>query len=587
MSEHTIGRIADLLTEKYRGFIDMSDYADRPSQERQAFLSRAVAAQCLSHLSDQEPAKAAKHVTDGFHDGGIDALFFDQLTDTFYFITSKWSDGGKNAFDADAARAFVEGSRKILSQELNDFNAKFKAKEGEILVGLRSPRHVRHVFAAAHVANAPIDRHVKDIIDNHVLELNNAVETARSEYFEQASTYSIVTAPPKINLVVQLRHFGWVDAPHKAFYGHVDTADVANWWDDHGDNLCFKNLRHYMRNSTINDRLRQTLKSDPEKFWYFNNGITIICDFVVKQPIGGAKTDVGIFTCNGISVVNGAQTVGTIGTVLGKKGSRAPANSWIQVRIISLEGAPIGLSEEITRATNFQNSVTNRDFAAMDPLQLQLAREFVLKRRTYAFKSGEMDPQGDQGCSITEATIALACDKSVSLTVLAKSGIGKLWDNTATPPYTDLFNQNINADHVWQRVIVMRSVDKAIEALGARSDEPRSELIATHLNRIILHLVFLDTEVKQFIHPNTDEKKLKEAAEKSASTIFPKVSAYLDQVHKGEYLAHLAKNFTKCEDLVRSLARTQTESEAEKVHDTASTPKAEMKEPEKGRKKRK
>jgi hypothetical protein len=344
--------------------------------------------------------------------------------------------------------------------------------------------------------------------------------------------------------------------PHLAFYGYADTADVATWWQEHGDDLCFRNLRHFMRDSSVNNRLRDTLKTEPLNFWYFNNGITIICDEIIKQPIGGAKTDVGVFVCKGISVVNGAQTVGTIGTVPGQNGSQSTVgSSWIQVRLLSMAGTPPELAEQITRSTNFQNAVTNRDFAAMDPLQLRLARELVVMRRTYAFKSGEADPQGEQGCSITEATIALACAHSVGLAVLAKRELGALWADTKAPPYTTLFNDQLKADQLWQHVLVLRAVDQSLHALGTAEAFPRTELVATHLNRLILHLVFLDPNVKKLLHPKTDESALQDAAMTSAADAFLRVAAYVEQAHKGDYLASLAKNNSKCEELVRNVSK--------------------------------
>jgi hypothetical protein len=223
--------------------------------------------------------------------------------------------------------------------------------------------------------------------------------------------------------------------------------------------------------------------------------------------------------------------------------------------------APPALAEQITRSTNFQNAVTNRDFAAMDPLQLRLARELVILRRTYAFKSGETDPQGELGCSITEATIALACAHSVGLAVLAKRELGALWADTKAPPYTTLFTDQLTADGLWQHVVVLRAVDQALHALGTSTDYTRAELVATHLNRLILHLVFSDPRVRQLLHPKTDEKLLQGAAMASTLEMFAQVADYVEHIHKGEYLASLAKNGSKCEELVRNIDLTNASSE--------------------------
>ncbi|WP_420912651.1 AIPR family protein [Cyanobacterium aponinum] len=31
----------------------------------------------------------------------------------------------------------------------------------------------------------------------------------------------------------------------------------------------------------------ETLKNNPESFWYYNNGITALCSSIQKKPLGG------------------------------------------------------------------------------------------------------------------------------------------------------------------------------------------------------------------------------------------------------------------------------------------------------------
>lgn len=73
-------------------------------------------------------------------------------------------------------------------------------------------------------------------------------------------------------------------------------------------------IRYYRGSSETNDRMIKTLTDTPKDFWYFNNRIKILCDSFSKKPIYGDDRSVGLFTAHGISIVNGAQTVGCIGT---------------------------------------------------------------------------------------------------------------------------------------------------------------------------------------------------------------------------------------------------------------------------------
>jgi hypothetical protein len=155
-------------------------------------------------------------------------------------------------------------------------------------------------------------------------------------------------------------------------------------------------LRLFYFNSDVNEALKSTLVSEPEFFWYFNNGITVICDSIVKGLAGSTDNAAGIFACEGVSVVNGAQTVGSIGEIVGGvPDGTDPPQGWVQARIISLEKCPPEFARRLTRAANLQNAVSNREFAAMDPLQHRLATDFALDRRKYVYKSGDPDPRAN------------------------------------------------------------------------------------------------------------------------------------------------------------------------------------------------
>jgi hypothetical protein len=353
----------------------------------------------------------------------------------------------------------------------------------------------------------------------------------------------------KITLQIGLNQWGCIERPFLAYYGHVHVGEIAEWWKNHSNFLFSQNLRLFYHSSEVNEALKNTLASRPENFWYFNNGITVICDSIVRGLAGSPDHRVGIFTRNGVSVVNGAQTVGSIGNIVGGMPDGSdPPTGWAQVRIISLEKCPPEFARSLTRAANLQNAVSNREFAAMDPLQHRLATDFALDRRKYVYKSGEPEPKGDEGCSILEATQALGCAVSVYLAVQVKREIGGLWANTDAPPYTDIFPPELTTAHVWRCVLVMRAVDEELQKLRV-SELPRAELVAVHMNRLILHLVFQDSSVRPLNHDGTKDAEIVNAARNAVISIFEKVIEYLEREHPNDYPAPLSKNISKCEKL--------------------------------------
>lgn len=68
------------------------------------------------------------------------------------------------------------------------------------------------------------------------------------------------------------------------------------------------NLRFYIADKKVDPEIEKTIKNNPEKFWYFNNGIIIVCD---DYRIHGDEIELKNF-----SIVNGGQTTRMIGELV-------------------------------------------------------------------------------------------------------------------------------------------------------------------------------------------------------------------------------------------------------------------------------
>lgn len=556
----TVNRIRGVLEREFKQHIDMADWESRPAEHAEgAFLSRALAAQCIKSFAGVESQIAASALVDGMDDGGIDAIYFDAPTDTMFVVQSKWTSQGNASFDEGVISKFVNGVRRILAADFRHLNTKIRTKAPEIREVLYSDRAVRIRLLTVHTAKQPLGPHVRRVIDNFVTELNDPVVIADHVDIDQSGVYDLITAEsrdPKIRLQAVLNDWGVIERPYLAYYGRVSADQIVLWWKEYSNKLFSQNLRLYYQNSSVNDALSRTLSEGRENFWYFNNGITIIADRVIKGLAGAPAHKFANFTCEAASVVNGAQTVGTIGssadTIGPSPGSSEDIPTWVQVRLISLEGCPPDFGRRITRAANLQNAVGTREFAAMDPLQHRLAVEFALDKRRYVYKSGETDPKGDEGCSIVEATQALACAHSVRLAVEVKREIGAIWADTDALPYREVFPPDLSAERVWKAVSVMRIADEAIHVLRF-SQAPRADLVGTHMARIVLHLVFQDPKVRVGYRSAGSFDNIAEAVKACVGEIFERVANYIESHHPNDYLANFSKNSMKCEALVANL----------------------------------
>jgi len=194
------------------------------------------------------------------------------------------------------------------------------------------------------------------------------------------------SSPQKIQADVYLANWGQITDPYPAVYGRVQAEQIAALWQAH-PYLAHMNLREYsVQRTDVNAAIARTVENEPHHFWYFNNGLTVICDSIQPGLSGKLNPDLALFRFNGIRLVNGAQTTGIVSDHIGAIPESERSKVWIQLRAIAVGHCPDGFATNITKYTNLQNAVSPQDFVALDPVQSRLAIDFAIDRRRYAFK---------------------------------------------------------------------------------------------------------------------------------------------------------------------------------------------------------
>jgi hypothetical protein len=546
-----IQRIRTSLEETFENHIDMTDQLGHPPEESaKKFLSRAVAAFCLCALTECDGVTAGKAITDDFHDGGLDAIYFNEADKSLYLVQSKWSSSGNHTIDPDEMRKLLDGIERMIGiQDFTGFSDKIRAREAEIRALMRLD--VRIVIVLAATSPLQIPDEAEQPLQRFLKRQNNMGDEPVFvvERFNVKRIYGCLTGSigSKINFPMELRDWGFLGSP-KAFYGQAlvsDIARLAKW----GRALFAKNIRYFKPATDVNIGIEKTLAERPELFWYLNNGITILCKSVDKATGGLDIRDYGVFNCVGASVVNGAQTCGVIWE-LARRGhpNVEDSRARVYVRLISVQNSPEDFETDLTRATNTQNRIQYRDYAALDPQQQRLAREMMMDGKIYAYKSGDVDPEGERGCNIEEATVALACATDLAMAVQAKREIGQLWQDIKGPLYTALFNEDLSTRTMWRAVLVLREVEITLRNMD-KSEMPRGDSIAVHGNRFILYRVFLDPVMKGFRNPSLKEQEILLHTRSITPKILTGLSEILERDYRDSYLANVFKNFEKNRDL--------------------------------------
>jgi hypothetical protein len=147
----------------------------------------------------------------------------------------------------------------------------------------------------------------------------------------------------------------------------------------YGDRLFSANYRGFLgitKRRRINTQIRSSAESQGKDFWVFNNGITLL-------TLGANPTKEGT-RLTGISIINGAQTTGSIGTVDLKRHDLKDVR--VLCRIIQCSDS--ATISDIVKYNNTQNEITTWDQYSNDPDQNRIAKEFEELGVSYARKRG-------------------------------------------------------------------------------------------------------------------------------------------------------------------------------------------------------
>jgi hypothetical protein len=271
--------------------------------------------------------------------------------------------------------------------------------------------------------------------------------------------------------------------------------------------------------------------------------------------VGGADTDFGQFSCKNISIVNGAQTVSTLGK-FGERNEENLKKVFVPVRIISVKNIEEDLGQKITKTNNRQNRVENRDFVVFDPEQTRLKDELALDGFTYYISRAETNIKSEKSFDLVEATIALACaSDDINIVVQLKREIGKLWDNLEKYPYKKLFNPRVHGSYVINCVKVNRMIDRQIDILSQAFLDNKNQSIIIHGNRVLAMHAFKRINNKHLEDPKyIVEDQISETQIKLyLDEIYTRMKFQIETNYTNSVLPTLFKNASKCQAISNQL----------------------------------
>lgn len=352
-------------------------------------LGHRFAHKLLSQWLDIGDASDDLVYCDGAGDGGIDIAYLYRGDGsggnesepieghTWYLVQSKCGsafrgtttlleEGSKVIETLDNKRQNLSSLAKGLVERLNGFRNRASELDRIILV-----------FATEH----PLTDDQKRILDDiRAMGRNRLGSLFDVESVSVATIYQrTLDSETQINRIKIPIQANLVSSGHDLLVGSVslinlyDFLKVYRSQTEDLDQLYEKNVRRFLGNrGRINKAIQQTLQSTPERFGLYNNGITIVVEDFREEGEGTLELIEPY-------VVNGCQTTRTIWEVFHRKletggtGIDPDLDHWrkqasegvviTKVVKVGYDGEP--LLQAITRYTNSQNAVREKDFLAL------------------------------------------------------------------------------------------------------------------------------------------------------------------------------------------------------------------------------
>ena len=158
----------------------------------------------------------------------------------------------------------------------------------------------------------------------------------------------------------------------------VEGSWLRDLFKQYDDRLFSANYRGFLgisKRKKINSSIKNTAERQPSDFWVYNNGITLLTNEVVPE---GRSTKL-----RGISIINGAQTTGSLGSV---DSTVDLARVSVMCRVVVCKNPD--KIEDIVKYNNTQNKITTWDQYANDELQSLIRAQFAELGYEYSVKRG-------------------------------------------------------------------------------------------------------------------------------------------------------------------------------------------------------
>jgi len=397
----------------------------------------------------EDENEAANALCGGAGDKGVDAVLVDDSTKNVFLIQGKYRKGvaARNEHRADVL-SFAQLAIDLTgeSRQFADLTANMAPEVQQRLSEVR--RRVVQRGYRLRLFYVTMGKCSSGIADDAERLVRSANGSATFQVFDGRriilllSDYFDGVAPPVPSLDLEIEAgegIGGSGVLHRldrntnieSWIFSMSGRAVADLFEHAGIRLFARNVRGFLGSTQINRGMETTLRKEPQYFWYYNNGVTVVCDEAKRETSGGRD----VLRLTNPQVINGQQTTRTIARSIGK--TTAASVLMRVIRVSRDDGHDDNchcfesLVSQIVSATNWQNAIRPSDLMSNDRRQIEIERQmrkldyfYVRKRQT---KGEARRAAGSQKYILVRkdeiAQAVAACDLETSILREGKEGL--------------------------------------------------------------------------------------------------------------------------------------------------------------------
>jgi len=309
----------------------------------------------LTRVFEATEDDAADAIVDGANDLGIDAyLPVDFSDNTVRLFQSKYG----TSHSLEAIAKFKEDAKRLLGKDVT----KMRPELAQLVTKIKE-KNLKIKCCYVTDQEVEYEDELVEVIDQKVI-IQKLWDRIKKPAAGKKSS---------IKLERMLRH-------ENTILGILKLRELTEFVSKNRDYVFESNIRQWMQfKTTVNKGLRETLQSNPGKFFFYNNGITIVVsDF--------AELGENMIELHAPQIVNGAQTSNSI-----LDHSKRTKNMEGSMTVTIIKADDEQEQNNITKYRNSQNSVRGKDLVSLMDFHKSIKSQLKNCGYFYEIQAGSFD----------------------------------------------------------------------------------------------------------------------------------------------------------------------------------------------------